>query len=98
MISFTAVRKLDTGDAVEDFLIPVDEEFVVAWSYNSMTSDLSSMHDEHSMAGDRNLVTLKSDGSLAWNSKWPVFESLSSTLKMTLQFSIMSLILTLSQF
>ena len=98
MIAFTAVRKLDTGDAVEDFLIPVDEEFVVAWSYNSMTSDLSSMHDEHSMAGDRNLVTLKSDGSPAWNSEWPVSESISSTLLMTLQFSFISIILTLSRF
>ena len=40
-VKFTATRLLDTGDNDADFLIPLDEEFFVAFAVNRETSDLN---------------------------------------------------------
>jgi hypothetical protein len=36
-ITFNTKRKLDTGDIREDFVIPVNEAFVVAWSHGELS-------------------------------------------------------------
>ena len=40
-VKFTATRFLDTGDVFNDFLIPLDQEFYVAFAVNRDTSDLN---------------------------------------------------------
>ena len=41
-VKFTAKRLLDTGtdnDNSEDYLLPVDSEFMIGWSFNHKTND-----------------------------------------------------------
>ena len=63
-VTFTARRKLDTGDAEEDFVIPLDEEFTLGYAYNPESSELS-FFNKHEIAGSV-VITLPSDGSPVW--------------------------------
>ena len=46
-VTFIVSRQLDTGD-IQDFLVPIDEQFEIGWAVNTAKSDLAWKHDLHS--------------------------------------------------
>lgn len=59
-VMVTVKRKLDTGDAEQDFVIPLDSEFEMSWSIMETGSDMTK---EHTKFGEINAM-LKSDGTV----------------------------------
>ena len=45
-VIFQVTRKLDTGDTENDFLIPIDTDFEMAWAVKTDDSDLSRKHNK----------------------------------------------------
>jgi len=37
-------RQLDTGDLVNDYVLPVEESFDLAWAIHTQSSDISRIH------------------------------------------------------
>ena len=66
-------RALDTGDADEDFVIPLDTEFEIGYAYNSYASTMSP-YTTHELVGGVT-VTLKSDGTPLWGAMLPATET-----------------------
>ena len=61
-IVFQVQRKLDTGDTENDFLIPLDLDFDMAWAAKTGTSNKDKRHSQRrGMTG-----SLKSNGNPTW--------------------------------
>ena len=43
--NITALRKIETGDAAEDFKIPLDTKFQMIWAESSKSSDGAVQHN-----------------------------------------------------
>ena len=61
-IVFQVQRKLDTGDTENDFLIPVDLNFDMAWAVKTGTSNKDKRHSNRRGMS----ASLKSDGNPTW--------------------------------
>ena len=61
-VTIVARRDLDTGDAMEDFLIPLDTEFSIGFAFNSYANILSD-YTPHDYEVQLSAVVLKSDGT-----------------------------------
>ena len=46
-VKWTATRKLDTGDLENDYVIPLDDDFNIAWAINSRNPRLT----KHNIVG-----------------------------------------------
>ena len=68
-VIFTVTRPLDTGDSQEDFLIPVDRNFNMAWGVYYNSSDKTK---EHNRDGDIRSVQIASNGNPTWGPPLPV--------------------------
>ena len=66
-VKFQVTRKLDTGDTEDDFLIPVDRSFQMAWAVKTSTNNLSSRHSSRRSLSN---VQLSSEiGNPIWGEK-----------------------------
>ena len=45
-VVFVVTRKLDTGDTEDDFLMPLDSKFDMAWAVNSSTNNIGRRHTD----------------------------------------------------
>jgi len=43
-LQVTIKRPLDTGDFIDDYVLPVDQPFDIAWAVNTKSSDISKYH------------------------------------------------------
>lgn len=43
-LQVTVKRPLDTGDFKDDYVLPVDQPFDIAWAVNTKSSDISKYH------------------------------------------------------
>ena len=73
-VKFTATRFLDTGDMDSDYLIPVDEEFFVAFAVNRETSNLMRIHDYSLNLYEWVYAIVHSDGAPTWQIAMPDFD------------------------
>ena len=62
-VYFKVKRKLDTGDADNDFLIQLDKEFDMSWALQANTNDTGRKHSKRSRLPD---VMLSSNGQYTW--------------------------------
>ena len=66
-VKFQVTRKLDTGDTEDDFLIPVDRRFQMAWAVKTSSNNLSSRHSSRRSLSN---VQLSSEiGNPIWGEK-----------------------------
>ena len=63
-ITLIVKRELDTGDADDDFVIPLDQEFDIGYAFNPESNQLTFL-TKHQIAGSVRIM-LPSDGNPVW--------------------------------
>ena len=63
-ITLIVKRELDTGDADDDFVIPLDQEFDIGYAFNPESNQLTFL-TKHQIAGSVRIM-LPSDGTPVW--------------------------------